>query len=214
MGMCGGNMISKFYNLNIEKQERIINAAIKEFALKGYELASTNEIVKEAEISKGLLFHYFKNKKELFLFLNDYLTEFIMKEFLEKMNWDEPDFFIKWRNITLLKMELMKIHPSMFEFLLVASQEENTEIKVELEKRNSEILTTSYSKLFQNIDRSKFKDEIDIQKASQIFIWTMEGFSKQILGKTKSLPLNQINMDEVVIEMDSYINTLKYCFYK
>ena len=50
-------MFSKFLNLELEKQDRIINAAIKEFAQKGYDKASTNEIVKEAGISKGLLYN-------------------------------------------------------------------------------------------------------------------------------------------------------------
>ena len=66
------NMFSKFLNLKPEKQERILEAAIKEFADKGFEKASTNEIVKEAGISKGILFHYFQNKKKLFLFVFDY----------------------------------------------------------------------------------------------------------------------------------------------
>ena len=60
-------MFSKFLNLD-EKQDRILNAAIKEFAQKGYDSASTNEIVKEAGISKGLLFHYFKIKSSYFSF--------------------------------------------------------------------------------------------------------------------------------------------------
>lgn len=46
----------KFINLEAEKRERIINAALKEFAQKGYDKASTNEIIKEAGISKGSLF--------------------------------------------------------------------------------------------------------------------------------------------------------------
>ncbi|NQD68578.1 TetR family transcriptional regulator, partial [Bacillus haikouensis] len=38
--------------MNIDKQERIINAAMQEFVKAGFEKASTNEIVKEAQISK------------------------------------------------------------------------------------------------------------------------------------------------------------------
>ena len=41
-----------------EKKQKIINASIEEFS-KGYSLASTNEIVRKAGVSKGLLFHYF-----------------------------------------------------------------------------------------------------------------------------------------------------------
>jgi len=49
-------MFSKFLNIQQEKQEHILDAAMKEFAQKGFENASTNEIVKEAGISKGLFY--------------------------------------------------------------------------------------------------------------------------------------------------------------
>ena len=55
-------MNEKFFDLKKEKQDRMINAALKVFALNGYRHASTDDIVREAAISKGLLFHYFENK--------------------------------------------------------------------------------------------------------------------------------------------------------
>ena len=55
---------------------------MKEFAVRL--LDATNEIVKEADISKGLLFHYFKNKKGLFLYLYDYCIELYINEFYRK----------------------------------------------------------------------------------------------------------------------------------
>jgi AcrR family transcriptional regulator len=61
-------MFSKFLSLDREKQDRILNAAIKEFALKGYKNASTNEIVREAEISKGLLFIISRTRRSCFCF--------------------------------------------------------------------------------------------------------------------------------------------------
>jgi len=70
-------MISNFLKLEPKKREQILNAAINEFAQKDYKNASTNEIVKKAGISKGLIFHYFKNKKQLYIFLYDYLIEII-----------------------------------------------------------------------------------------------------------------------------------------
>ena len=50
-------MNEKFFDLNREKQDRMINAALCVFAQNGYRHASTDTIVKEAGISKGLLFH-------------------------------------------------------------------------------------------------------------------------------------------------------------
>ena len=110
-------MFSKFLNLDMEKQDRILNSAMKEFAQNGFEKASTNEIVKEAGISKGLLFHYFKDKKNLFLFLYDYCIEAGMKEFYEKVNLDERDFFIRLNQIISIKFELLDKYPEMFRFI-------------------------------------------------------------------------------------------------
>jgi len=86
-------MYDKFLSLEPDKQEKIINAAMKEFAEKGYTQASTNEIVREAGISKGLLFHYFSNKKQLFFFLHDYALEIATDKFYDGFDPDENDFF-------------------------------------------------------------------------------------------------------------------------
>jgi len=87
-------MFSKFHSSDLEKQDRILNAALKEFAEKGYKNASTNQIVKDAGISKGLLFHYFNNKKDLYLFLYDHFIEIFVEQIKERVDWDEKDIFI------------------------------------------------------------------------------------------------------------------------
>ncbi len=63
-------MNAKFFDVKKAKQDAIINAALKSFALNGYKKTSTDVIVREAGISKGLLFHYFISKQGLYaLFL-------------------------------------------------------------------------------------------------------------------------------------------------
>ena len=46
-------MNEKFFDLKKEKQDRMINAALKVFAENGFRRASTDEMVKEAGISKA-----------------------------------------------------------------------------------------------------------------------------------------------------------------
>jgi AcrR family transcriptional regulator len=55
--------IEDFLRLSETKQNEIMHAALREFSRFGYDLASTNRIVAEAGISKGVLFKYFSNKK-------------------------------------------------------------------------------------------------------------------------------------------------------
>lgn len=46
---------------------RIINGALKEFSEKGYDAASINTICHQEKLSKGILYHYFSTKDELYL---------------------------------------------------------------------------------------------------------------------------------------------------
>ena len=45
-----------FFMQKKDSQDRMINAALKVFALQGYRHGSTDDIVREAAVSKGLLF--------------------------------------------------------------------------------------------------------------------------------------------------------------
>lgn len=59
-----------FSQLPADKAERILAAARREFAAKGFSGASTNVIVRECGIAKGSLFNYFRGKEGLFLYLH------------------------------------------------------------------------------------------------------------------------------------------------
>lgn len=48
-------------------KERIIQASLQEFGLHGYESTTLNSICNNHKISKGLLYHNFKGKDELYL---------------------------------------------------------------------------------------------------------------------------------------------------
>lgn len=72
-------MNEKFYALSEEKQSQILNAAYKVFATNQYKKAPTSEIAAEAGISKSLLFHYFHNKLEMYIFFMEACSSFNKK---------------------------------------------------------------------------------------------------------------------------------------
>lgn len=61
--------LDAFYRLKPEKRRKLLNAAIFEFAARGYEGAGMQQIAREAGISVGALYRYFRGKEELFLFI-------------------------------------------------------------------------------------------------------------------------------------------------
>lgn len=60
-----------FDNIPREKRARVIDAATKEFAKKGYHDASVSAIAAKAGISVGAIYKYFENKQDLFLTIID-----------------------------------------------------------------------------------------------------------------------------------------------
>lgn len=85
-------MNGKFFELPLEKQEQIIRAAYVVFANNNYKNASTSKIADAGDISKSLLFHYFKNKKELYLYLWENIDR-ISNEIELKYYKETSDFF-------------------------------------------------------------------------------------------------------------------------
>jgi TetR/AcrR family transcriptional regulator len=57
---------STFDNLDPQKQRRVLDEALREFAERGYHQASINRIVGRLDIAKGSLFQYFGSKEGLF----------------------------------------------------------------------------------------------------------------------------------------------------
>lgn len=207
-------MYSKFLNLDEEKQDRIINAALKEFAQKGYDNASTNEIVKEAGISKGLLFHYFQNKKQLYFFLFDYCYDLIVDEFYKKADLTEPDFIIRMRQAIAIKMELLSKYPEIFKFIQEAFLEESKELKEEFKKKKQELTKINIEKAYEGIDLSRFREDVDVQKILKIINWTFEKMSDEALYKAKLSPTHDIDYQKISLEAEEYFEVFIKCFYK
>jgi AcrR family transcriptional regulator len=70
-----------FFNLAEEKQEKIMRSAVSEFLNHGFEKGNVGDIAKNAGVSKGSMYQYFENKKEIFLFCVRWATELILKKY-------------------------------------------------------------------------------------------------------------------------------------
>ncbi|MGE5614382.1 MAG: TetR/AcrR family transcriptional regulator [Bacillota bacterium] len=206
-------MIEKFKNLEHEKREKIINAAMAEFALRGYEKASTNEIVKKAGISKGLLFHYFGNKKQLFLFLFDYGAEIIAGEIHSKLDRKERRLFAIIKQITKIKMELMRKYEKLFEFLQAAYMDRSPEIRGEIERRGAEAPGSVMAGLFKNTDVSGFRRGLDLGKALDIITWTTEGIVRGELNKYRLMNIKP-DYNAIFFRCEEFMKLLEALFYE
>lgn len=204
---------SKFNNLKPEKQKQIINAAIKEFVRNGFEKASTNEIVKIANISKGSLFNYFNSKKDLYLYLIEYSSKAIVN-LNEEIDLSETDLFKRIERVALQKFYVQQKYPQAFEFLASTKQEESVEVKDIIKQRLNPIYNQAINKLYKDIDYSKFREGVDIEKAIEILNWTMFGVGEK--GLKELFTFDDIGRfgEKYLEEWNVYAELLKYSFYK
>ncbi len=175
-------MNEKFFDLKKEKQDRMINGALKVFASSGYAHASTDEIVKEAGISKGLLFHYFISKLGLYVFVYDYSVRYLMLELSTGVSAEESDYFELLLQIKQAQLKAMKNYPYMLQFLNKSREENVGEVLIETEDKRS-LLPGQYEEIMGRADLARFRKDADAAKVARILEFTMDGImTEQLRG--------------------------------
>ena len=171
-------MNSKFFDLKKDKQDRMINAALKVFAAQGYRHASTDDIVREAAISKGLLFHYFQSKLGVYHFVYDYSVRYMNLELKSFVSTKETDLFEVMKQIEYARMHAMRGYPCMQQFLNSAMTEECYEALISIEeKRNN--LEKIYEGIYAQIDYSSLPKGVDGEKLHKMLDFTIKGLMAQ-----------------------------------
>lgn len=188
-------MNEKFFELSNEKRTNIINAAMEVFGKHEYKRAVTDEIASKAGISKGLLFYYFHNKKELYIYVCQYCFE-LMKTLVIDEHFDEiTDFFDLMTYGANKKVELLHKHPAIMEFVMRAYYSKNESISDDVNKDVQSELGKSYETYFKNIDFSKFKEDVDPQYIFQMLVWMSDGYLHELQKSNQPIDLEQIMID-------------------
>lgn len=208
-------MYKKFEVLSEEKRIRILNSAFDEFSHKKFKEASTDEIARNASISKGALFQYFGTKKQLYLYIYNYGYEVLVNELYGQVNLSNPDIIERLKEIFAMKMNLYCKYPTLSEFILFAHTMENDEIIKALTNKEMDNRFLEISeKVYANIDFSNFKDCFDPKQVLSIILWTIEGYSNNEVIKLKQNPTITGKYKKWIKEFDEYMETLKKAFYK
>ena len=206
-----------FHTLDKEKQLRIMNAAMNEFAKNGFKRASTNEIVKQADIGKGMLFYYFGNKKELFDFLCEYTIEFIRNEYLIKFSCDTGDFVERYQKLTEVKRRVMKEFPQAIRFYERLCLSENEEFYEEYMENVMGIRDGIIQKLYDNLDYSLLRDDLEPQTTITYIHWLMDSYEDDLTARFRSGRISSSDETAAANEWEhfySFLNDLRKLFYK
>lgn len=169
-------MNEKFFSLPEQKQQAILNAGYRVFSQNSYKNSPMSEIAGSAGISKSLLFHYFHNKKELYLFLWDKCAETTI-EFLTRYDcYGQRELFESMERGMRAKLEIMRLYPDMASFTIRAFYEKDPEISAAVQESYHRYFNLKADKTRLNLAPEQFIPGLDIPMMYREMYWASEGY--------------------------------------
>lgn len=171
-------------------KDRILNAAIAEFGTKTYECASLNTICNDNQIPKGLIYHNFKNKDELYLQCVRLCYE-EMTAFLSDSSYQTDNMHDNLQNLLRRRQEFFQKNPYysniFFNTVLMPPRHLLQEIG-EIRKSFDEFHISCYKKLLEQIP---LREGVTCEMALEYFMIFQETFNNYF--QKKSYEMNDFN---------------------
>ena len=185
-------MNERFFALPKEKQRAILNAGYRVFSRNSYKKSPVSEIADAAGISKSLLFHYFHNKKELYLFLWEKCAHITIAALKETGCYEQEDLFEAMYRGLRAKACIMKQYPDMGTFVVKAFYEKDSEVCSEIQKSCEMHAAFKRNAKLLRLNPNQFMPGLDLQMMYQDMYWATEGY---LWEKTQNGELNVEEME-------------------
>ncbi|WP_411843661.1 TetR/AcrR family transcriptional regulator [Salinicoccus sp. HZC-1] len=205
-------MKEAFKSLDDSRQYEIFTAAMIEFAEHGFKRASTNRIVKNAGMSKGMLYYYFENKQTLFDDTLEFAFNHIESHMMLGVSTEKEGFIERCARLSKKKYEYFRAHPEVMGF--VTSAYFSKELNEAQEKSREELMKNRIIYLYDNIDMDRFSDDIDHATAIKLVSWTIDGYSREMEQRMKIEGLDFNHLDDYFDDFDHYLDALRKLYYK
>lgn len=201
-------MPKKLFNeLDIHKKDMITNVILNEFAVNLYSDASTNSIVKNAGISKGSLFKYFENKEDIYFYILDYVIASLTAHMTAHVSNLPDDLFERTIMYAEVEFEWYIKNPLQYKLFKKVFEHNDSGIYQKTYARYVVTGEDIYYKLFEGVNFSQFT--IHKEELLKILRWTLEGFNKEFMEKSKDrIDVNTLK-NQYINELNNIINILK-----
>lgn len=124
--------------LDETKRDKILLASLEEFAEHGYEKASTDRISKRAEVSKGLIFHYFGSKSKLYMITFNNCIDDMLEEY-KNVDTNNMEFIFAIKSLMEIKYNFFSKNPLHYNLMLKGFYNSPKELKDVLQNRYYEL---------------------------------------------------------------------------
>jgi len=162
---------------NTDKFNRIIRAAVKIFARKGFFNSKVSEIAREAKVADGTIYLYFQNKDDILISLFEILMDSILLDIKEKLA-EEPDPVQKIKLFALHHLQILRTNQEAAEVIQVELRQSTKFMK---EYKNEKFL--QYLNIISDIvkegqKKGIFREDIVPGVAKRAFFGALDEMSR------------------------------------
>lgn len=150
-----------------------------------------SEIAEAAGISKSLLFHYFHNKKELYMFLWDKCAETTIEYLTQYGCYEQKDLFEIMEKGMQAKMEIIRRYPDMANFTIKAFYEKDQNISLAVQESYHKYFNLKADRTLLNLNPELFIPGLDIEMMYRDMYWASEGYVWEMVQRG-NLDMNQM----------------------
>jgi len=172
-----------------DKRVKILMAAAKVFAQKGFHRAKMEEIAHEADVGKGTVYEYFPSKQELFYQMfqagNDFYRQTLRKEIHSELSLRE-----KLEKIVCLHLQFIQSHKDIARLLMQESMPMGAEVHQAFLKEKLEQIDRLSVIFDEGIKQGEFRP-VDTVLASRVFFGAIHAVGVPMIIRDESWDLEK-----------------------
>lgn len=168
-----------------ERKLTILKCSVELFATKGYEAVNLDEVTKKAKCSHGLLYHYYRNKEELYEAVLNQIIYPDSKEVVKDIDFNQKAKFVVHDIIDkCFKILKSNNEEKVMELYLLLNVHLQKSLK--FIKKNEKGHTVIFSTMEELIDRGKIEGDFNDSSSTELTI--------AVLSLIKGMAFNRINI--------------------
>lgn len=143
-----------------DKSLRIMDAAIRVFARKGFYNATISDVAKVAEVAEGTIYLYFKNKDDLLISIFEHSMELFIQEAVRELEGlDDPKE--KLKRFLGLHLKLVQKNPDLAQVLQIELRQSSKFMKEYEGGKFSDYMNVVRSILEEGQEKGVFRKDFE-----------------------------------------------------
>lgn len=180
-----------------DKHQRILDAALKVFAAKGFYNTKVSEIARTAGVADGTIYNYFKSKDDILISLFEDQMDWI----LARLETLDGDIVQQITGYIALHLAIAVENPDLAEFITVELRQSEKFLREYENPKFSQYLRTLSSLIEEGRVQGVFREGIDARLVARAIFGALDELMLTLTLSQKSRPIDAAAVAAQVAEL-------------